>query len=62
MNSILYNARIYTMDQENPFVEAIAIRNSKIIAIGSNEEILNLANDQFQKINIDQCPEEISFS
>ncbi|PKN87897.1 MAG: hypothetical protein CVU46_02830 [Chloroflexi bacterium HGW-Chloroflexi-8] len=53
MNSILYNARIYTMDQENPFVEAIAIRNSKIIAIGSNEEILNLANDQFQKINID---------
>jgi len=53
MNSILYNARIYTMDLEKPIVDAVAIRNSYVIAIGSNEEILNLANDQYQIINME---------
>ena len=52
MNTILYNAKIHTMDKEKPFVEAVAIQNEIVIAIGTNQEILNLSNNQFVTQNM----------
>lgn len=40
---VLINARIYTMWEETPRAEALAIDNGCITAVGSNEEILALA-------------------
>jgi predicted amidohydrolase YtcJ len=37
---ILKNGKIYTMDGNNNIAEAVAIKDGKIIATGSNEEIL----------------------
>ena len=36
---ILTDARVYTVDAEHPWAEAVAIRNGKIIAVGSNAAV-----------------------
>ncbi len=40
---IIHNARILTMDDESPRAEAIAIAGNRILAVGSDAEILPLA-------------------
>lgn len=49
---ILFNARIYTLDPQRPHATAIAVRDGKILAVGSDEEIQGLANSQTQAINL----------
>jgi predicted amidohydrolase YtcJ len=39
---IFFNGSILTMEDDNPQVEAIAVQDQKILAVGSNEEILAL--------------------
>lgn len=48
---ILYNGRIYTVDPAIPWAEAVACAAGRIIAVGSNEEILNLAGRATQRID-----------
>lgn len=40
--TLIENATIYTMDREQPNAEAIALREGKIVAVGSREEVGNL--------------------
>jgi len=40
MEKIIYNGKIHTMNVEMPLVEAIYIKENKIIAIGGNSEIM----------------------
>jgi predicted amidohydrolase YtcJ len=40
---ILYNGRIATLDPRRPEVEAIAIRDGKVVAVGSDGEVLGRA-------------------
>lgn len=40
MNLILYNGNIMTMDKDKPHAEAVAVKDDKIVLLGSNEEIL----------------------
>ncbi len=42
---IIHNARILTMDNENPRAEAMAVAGNRILAIGGNAEILPLAKE-----------------
>ena len=35
---VLKNARIYTVDEDNPWSEAVAIKDGKFLAVGSNED------------------------
>jgi hypothetical protein len=49
---ILHNARISGSDPSIKPVEAIAIQNGIIVAIGSNEEILSLADSKSIKYNL----------
>ena len=49
---ILYNARIYTVDPTMPWAEAIAIRKHRIIAIGSNADVLALAGPATQRMDL----------
>ncbi|MEA4922929.1 MAG: amidohydrolase [Eubacteriaceae bacterium] len=37
---IIMNAAVYTMDDELPRAEAVAVENDKIIAVGNNEDIM----------------------
>jgi predicted amidohydrolase YtcJ len=38
---VLYNAKIYTLDDNRPLAESFAVKKGKIAAIGSNKEILD---------------------
>lgn len=38
-NSILLNGRVYTVDSKHPWAQALAVRDGKIVAVGSNKEI-----------------------
>ena len=49
---ILYNAKVWTGESENSFVEAIAIRDSLIISTGNSEEILALAGAETQLLDL----------
>jgi hypothetical protein len=48
---ILYNGRVYTVDPVMPWAEAVACANGRIVAVGSNEEVLNLAGRATQRID-----------
>ena len=39
VDSVLINARIYTVNSEDPWAQAMAVREGKIVAVGSDESI-----------------------
>jgi predicted amidohydrolase YtcJ len=51
-DTVLYNANIYTSDPLQPIAQAIAISNGKIVAVGSDKDILNLSGSTTSKIDI----------
>ena len=53
MNKIYYNGDIITVDEKNPSVEAIAIKDGIIAKVGSNEEVLKLADANTEKIDLE---------
>jgi hypothetical protein len=48
---IVFNADVYTMDAGKPRVQAFAVKDGKVIAIGANEEIQALANAATRRID-----------
>lgn len=50
---ILYNASIYTMEDDPFMAEAVMIKGNKIKAIGPNEDILSLAKNNTVLIDLD---------
>jgi hypothetical protein len=53
IESILFNGRITTYDRSRPEVAAIAISDGRVSAIGSNDEILGLANSSTLQIDLE---------
>jgi predicted amidohydrolase YtcJ len=49
---VLTNGRIYTVDAQHPFVEAVAIRDGRFLAVGSVEEIQGLVGKQTRVIDL----------
>lgn len=49
---ILKNAKITTLEHANPAAEAIAIRNGRVLAAGSEREVMRLANAETQVIDV----------
>lgn len=50
---MLLNGNIYTMDAQLRKAEAVAMRHSKIIAVGRNSEVENLGRKNFRVINLE---------
>jgi len=48
---ILYNAKIYTVDPDQPWAEAVACHNGRFLAIGPTAEITALAGDETEMID-----------
>jgi predicted amidohydrolase YtcJ len=48
---ILTNGKIATMDREGEFVQAVAVKDGKVLATGSNAQILKLKRDATQVID-----------
>jgi predicted amidohydrolase YtcJ len=49
---LLYNGKIYTQDPQTPQASAVAMRGGRIIAIGADEEIRQLASTHTQQIDL----------
>ena len=52
---IISNARVYTMDENLPAAEAVAIMGDRILAVGSNAEVLALKGPQTRVIDAGGC-------
>jgi len=51
---ILYNAKIYTLDENNPTASAIVVNHGQIIALGSDDEILSQFGTGTSSLNLGQ--------
>ena len=51
-NRILTNGRIYTVDPRRPWVEAVAISDGRITALGSHQEVLPLAEPGAEVVDL----------
>ena len=49
---VFFNARVMTRDPERPEVTAIAIQGDRIVAVGDDEDILALASDGAQRVDL----------
>ena len=52
MELIMLGGNILTMDGKRTRAQALAIEGSKIIAIGNNNEIANMANDKTNVVHL----------
>ena len=52
---ILYNGAIYTMDPSNPSAQAVAIKNGYFLAVGTNDEVSNLASPNTKRIDLERA-------
>lgn len=51
---VLYNGKISTLDQQQPNVSALAIKDGLVSAIGSDDEVKKLAGKNTQRIDLKQ--------
>ncbi len=51
---MLLNGKIYTMNPRQPKVEAVATRDSKIIAVGKTADVENLGKRNFEVIDLEE--------
>jgi predicted amidohydrolase YtcJ len=51
---ILYNGNFWTVDSRNPRAQAVAISANRFLAVGSNDDVLNLASGRSRKIDLGQ--------
>ena len=49
---ILHNARVFTADAARPWAEAFAIRDRRIVAVGSSRDLLKLAGPATERIDL----------
>ncbi|MCP9496632.1 MAG: amidohydrolase [Pyrinomonadaceae bacterium MAG19_C2-C3] len=50
--TILYNANIFTVNNRQPRAQAVAVADGRFIAVGTNDEINNLASAQTKRIDL----------
>lgn len=50
---ILYNGKVYTVDKDGTEAEAVAVRDGRIIKVGTSKEVLELAHKETEKIDLE---------
>lgn len=50
---IFTNGRVYTVNENQPWAEAVAIKNNKIVFVGSNDEAVRYIGDQTKVTDLD---------
>ena len=51
---ILYNGKLHTQDPQIPQASAIALRDGRILALGNDTEIRDLANSRTKQVNLEE--------
>jgi predicted amidohydrolase YtcJ len=52
-DTVLYRGRIYTVDARDTVVEAVAIQNGQIVAVGSSQDVLALAGPGTRRLDLE---------
>ncbi|MCK4350471.1 MAG: amidohydrolase [Candidatus Krumholzibacteria bacterium] len=52
VESIFFNGTIYTMDDERPVVQAVAVTDGKIVGVGSDQEMFALSGGETERIDL----------
>ena len=52
-DSVLYNGKIVTVDEDFSIAQAVAIRSGKFVAVGSDSEILALAGGDTERVDLE---------
>jgi predicted amidohydrolase YtcJ len=50
---ILYHAKVFTANPQNPYAEAVAIRAGKIVAVGNLLEVLKAVSPHAERVDLD---------
>ena len=50
---VLYNAKIVTIDQDFSIFQAVAIKNGRFLEVGSDSQVLALAGESTEKIDLE---------
>ncbi len=50
---ILFNAKLFTGDPQNPYAEAVAIRGDQIIAVGNLSEVAKAASANAERVDLE---------
>jgi len=53
-NLILYNGKLHTQDPQVPYASAVALQAGRILAVGSDEDIRELASSHTQQIDLER--------
>ena len=51
-DAIYYNGKVLTVDERFSVTQALAVREGKVMAAGSNAEILNLAGPKTRRLDL----------
>jgi predicted amidohydrolase YtcJ len=51
-DKILFNGKIFTSNATQPYVEALAIRGDRVVAVGASGEIIALAGKETKRIDV----------
>ena len=50
---VLYNGKIVTVDEDFSIAQAVAIRDGRFVAVGSDSEILSLAGSNTRQVDLE---------
>jgi len=50
---VLFHAKIFTADPENPYAEAVSIRGDKIVAVGTLPEVLKTVSASAERVDLE---------
>ncbi len=50
---VLYHAKVFTAEPQNPYAEAVAIRDGKIAAVGTLPEVLQSVSPNAERVDLD---------
>src|SRR4029450_6281625 len=51
-DTILFNGKIITVDDQFSIAQAVAVRGARIVAVGTNQNITRLAGSNTQRIDL----------
>jgi predicted amidohydrolase YtcJ len=52
---VYYNGRIYTVNEDQPWAEAVAVKDGRYIHVGTTDEVLNIAERETTLIDLNGC-------
>ena len=52
-DTVYHNGKIVTVDKDFSVAQAMAIQNDKIVAVGSNDDVLKLAGSQTKRVDLE---------